>query len=151
MEGQIEIEREIKIFDENFNTVKIKENANEHRSRKNPESTATEPIKRRKRAKTFIKKSKERVDARYNRRQGVIKSIRDLKIVTNDEAYIEFHKVDQDGTVRPHLFLQLHQYCLLPHFQHRTWFHQAWLISHIQKRIYELLIKYNLLLPSSIL
>ena len=47
--------------------------------------------------KGFLKKCKDRSQARYKRRNGILKSIRDLKIVAGDDTVVGFLKHPIDG------------------------------------------------------
>ena len=76
---------EAKVYDENLNEINIKSS-----SIKKDSNTPNSTEKKRKRATQYITDSKKRVDCRFKRRSGVVKDLRNLKISTHDDAYIEF-------------------------------------------------------------
>ena len=88
------------IYDENLNTVAMKESTGVHTSplteteeNEKASSVNNKTKKKKNSGKSYIEDAKARSNCRSKRRQGIIRSIRDLKITTKDEVYIEFHRM----------------------------------------------------------
>ena len=79
------------VVGENLNEVKV--------STSNKQSTSTSE-KSRKRAVEYVKDKNKRIDCRYERRKGIISDIRNLKLCTEDNIYLEFYKEEANELVR---------------------------------------------------
>ena len=98
---------EANVFESNEEKVKILEDR--HKTFENttdiPEEGSSK-AKRGPRGTKFAKKCKARSQARYKRRNGIIKSIRDLKVVTADHSLTIFfkHPVDSSSSTESSMF-----------------------------------------------
>ena len=81
----------VSVVDENLNEVKA--------SASNKHSPSTSQ-KSRKRAIEYVKDKNKRIDCRYKRRKGIIIDIRNLKLCTEDNTYLEFYKEETNELAR---------------------------------------------------
>ena len=108
----------INVFDSNLNTVKVQQDQfrrhetfkqreedtqinNTDQDSNDDDQTTAQKISKKKRgprAGKFATKYQARSQARYKRRSGIIKAIRDLKVVTGDDLLISFFKHLVDGS-----------------------------------------------------
>ena len=116
--GKILSSYNINVFDSNLNTVKIQQdqfrrhktfkqreedtqlNNTDQDSNDEDQTTAQKKSKKKRgaRAVKFATKCQARSQARYKRRNGIIKAIRDLKVVTGDDSLISFFEHPVDGS-----------------------------------------------------
>ena len=98
---------EANAFDSNVEKVKILQD--HHKTLENTTDVPTEgssKAKRGPRGTKFATKCKGRSQARYKRRNGIIKSMRDLKVVTTDDSLTIFfkHPVDSNSFTESQMF-----------------------------------------------
>ena len=86
------------VYDENLKAVRILQDGKKSHQTFEATLNNEERInKRGPRVKEFLKKCKNRNQARYKSRKGILKSIRDLKIVAGDDTVMGFLKHPIDG------------------------------------------------------
>ena len=81
----------VSVVDENLNKVKA--------STSNKQSPPTSQ-KSRKLAVEYVKDKNKRIDCRYKRRKGIINDIRNLKLCTEDNTYLEVYKEETNELAR---------------------------------------------------
>ena len=116
--GEMLSSYDINVFDSNLNTVKIQQDQfrchktfkqreedtqinNIDQDSNNDDQITAQKISKKKRGPRATKiatKCQARSQARYKRRKGIIKAIRDLKVITGDDSLISFFKHPVDGS-----------------------------------------------------
>ena len=86
------------VYNENLKAVRIlQDDKKTHQTFEATLNNKERLNKRGPRVKVFLKKCKNRCQARHKRRNGILKSIRDLKIVAGNDTVVEFLKHPIDG------------------------------------------------------
>ena len=122
------------VYDENLKAVRIlQDDKKTHQTFEAILNNEERINKRGPHVKGFLKKCKDRSQARYKRRNGILKSIRDLKVVAGDDTVVGFlkHPIDA-GTEKLVLYSTLEDLVLNSKVCH--WglkLQQLWLVMRI--------------------
>lgn len=74
------------------NVSVVDENLNEVKALTSNKQNTPSSQKPRKHAVEYAEDKNKRIDCRYKRREGIINDIRNLKLCTEDNTYLEFYK-----------------------------------------------------------